>query len=94
MSGQSERQPPRSDLMSVEGHLLGAMFTFHRKVTSIVRQSSLNERQMQVVTERATTLLDEITADLKHNDTNAVDRLDAAYAQIEGLIAELSESAG
>jgi hypothetical protein len=86
----SEPQPP---LASVEANLLGVLLAFHQKTMTLLRESSLDDEKMKVVSDRIKTLLEEVTADMKTTQQmNLSERLAAAYEDAKRLVDELSHS--
>jgi hypothetical protein len=84
-------KPKEPLLASVEADLFGAILGFHKKTMILLRQSSLNDEQLNVVADRIKTLLDNATAEVKRTQPlNVTERLEAAYEEVRRLINELS----
>jgi hypothetical protein len=91
MPEQPRKHPPRPPLASVEADLFGAIFGFHKKTMTLLRQASLNDEKLKVVTERIKTLLDNATAEGKQTQRlNVRERLEAAYEEVKRLVDELA----
>jgi len=59
----------------------------------LMRQSSLDDEQLNLVADRIKTLLAEITADMERTQNpNVACRLEAAYDEVQRLVDELSGS--
>jgi hypothetical protein len=86
-------QPQKPSLASVETDLFGAIFGFHKKTMTLLRESSLDDEKVKLVGDRIKALLDDATADLKKlHQLNVTERLDAAYDEAKRLVEELSHS--
>ena len=84
-------QPNKPHLASVEADLFGAIFGFHKKTMTLLRQSPLDDEKLNVVADRIKTLLDNATAEVKRTQQlNLTERLEAAYDEVRRLINELS----
>jgi len=60
---------------------------------TLLRGSSLDDDKMNVVADRITTLLDNVTAEMKRTQQiNLTERLEAAYGEVKRLAEELSHS--
>lgn len=89
MNGQQDKQP----LASVEANLFAVLFAFHKKTMTLLRESSLDEEKLKVVSDRLKIVLEEVTADMKATQqANVAERLDAAYEEAKRLVEELSHS--
>ena len=84
---------PEQPLAAAETDLFGAIFGFHTKTLTLVRQASLDDEKKNVVAERIKTLLDDATAEVKRtHQWNFTERLEAAYEDVKRLVDELSHS--
>jgi hypothetical protein len=84
-------QPNKPTLASTEADLFGAIFGFHKKTMTLLRQSSLDDEKLNVVADRIKTLLDAVTAEVKGmQEINLTERLEAAYSEVKRLVDELS----
>jgi hypothetical protein len=84
-------KPKEPLLASVEADLLGALLGFHKKTMLLLRQSSLNDEQQNVVADRIKTLLDNATAEVKRSQSlNVTKRLQRVYEEVRRLVNELS----
>jgi hypothetical protein len=84
-------QPNTPSLASVEADLFGAVFGFHKKAMTLLRESSLDDEKLNVVADRIKTLLDSATAEMKlTNQVNVKERLEAAYDEVKRLVDQLS----
>ena len=84
--------PPKTPLAEIEADLFGAIFGFHTKVMTLVRESSLDDEMLSVVTDRIKTLLDAVTFGLKGSQqVNVTKQLESAYDEVERLVNHLSE---
>ena len=78
-------------LASIETDLFGALFAFHKKTMTLVRESSLDDEKLKVVADRLHTLLDDAIAEVKQTQQlNLTERLDAVYDEVKRLVDELS----
>ena len=85
------KQPNKPSLASVEADLFGAIFGFHQKTMTLLRQSSLDDEKMKVVGERIKTLLDNATAEMERTQQmNVTERLAAAFEEVKRLVEELA----
>lgn len=88
-------QPGNRPLASVEADLFGVLFAFHKKIMTLLRESSLDDEKKNVVADRIKKLLDDATADVKTTrQANVAERLEAAYQETKRLVDELSNSPG
>jgi hypothetical protein len=62
MDEQAKHQP---DLASFEMNLFGAILDFNDKTMTLLRQSSLDDDQLDLVAKRIKTLLEDATAEMK-----------------------------
>ena len=86
-------QPNKRPLASVEADLFGAIFGFHKKTLTLLRESSLDDDKLKLGADRIKTLLDAATAEMKATQqVNLTQRLDAAYEEAKRLVEELSRS--
>jgi hypothetical protein len=94
MPEHNDKQPAEPNLSFTEGNLFGALFSFHEKTTDLLRQSSLDDDELKLVTGRIETLLEDATAEMKRTKdfSNLAHRLEAAYAQLTRLVDELSDT--
>jgi CHASE3 domain sensor protein len=77
-------QPHKPSLASVEADLFGAIIGFHQKTMTLLRQSSLDDKKINVVGERIKTLLDNATAEMERTQQmNVTERLEAAYEEVK-----------
>ena len=77
-------QPHQPPLASVEVDLFGALFAFHQKTITLLRESSLEDEKLKVVGERIKTLLDNVTAEMKRTkQLNLTEPLEAAYEEVK-----------
>lgn len=86
------RQPDNRPLASVEADLFGTLFAFHKKIMTLLRESSLDDEKVRIVGDRINTMLDEATSEMKAQQVNLAERLDAAYEEARRLVEELSHS--
>jgi hypothetical protein len=91
MKRQTSKPSAQPTLASVEADLFGAIFEFHKKTMTLLRQASLNDEQRNVVADRIKTLLDNAIAEVKQTQQLHVrQRLEAAYGEVKRLVEELS----
>ena len=84
-------QTPKAPLVSVEADLFGALFGFHKKTMTLLRQSSLDDEKMNFVRDRIKTLLANATAEMeKSQQFNVTECLDAAYCEVKRLVDDFS----
>ena len=93
MPEDNDNQPPEPDFSSTEGNLFGALFSFHEKSMDLLRQSSLDDEKLNLVTGRIKTLLEDATAEMQRTKdfSNLASRLEAAYAEVKCFVDELSD---
>jgi hypothetical protein len=93
MPEQNKEPPAEPNLASIEENLFGVLFEFHTKAMDLLRQSALDDDELNLVADRIKTLLDDITAEIKRTkDCNVAGRLEAAYDDVKRLVDELSGS--
>ena len=91
MPEQPDKPFPQPALASVEADLLGAIFAFHTKTMTLLRQSSLDDEKLKVVADRIKTLLDNATTEAKRaQQLNLTERLETTYDEKKRLVDELS----
>ena len=91
MPEQPNNPHPQPPLASVEADLFEAIFGFHKRTMTLLRQSSLNDEKLSVIADRINTLLDNVTGEMKRTQKlNVTGRLEAAYDEIRRLVDELS----
>jgi len=93
MQGEPSDKPDGPNLASIEGNLFGALFIFNDKTTKLLRQSSLDDDKLKVVTERIQRLLEDATAEMVRTKdfSNLTHRLDTAYGELKRLVEDLSD---
>jgi hypothetical protein len=85
---KSTDTPP---VASVEADLFGALFGFHTKITTLLRQSSLADEKLNIVANRIKILLDAVTEEVQQpQQVNMRERLEAAYCEVKRLVDQLS----
>jgi hypothetical protein len=90
MTEQSPKLSSPPTLASAEADWLRALFGFHTKTMTLLRESSLDDEKMKVVADRINNLLDDATAELKRTQQmNIKERLEAAYDEVKRLVDEL-----
>jgi hypothetical protein len=95
MNSQPEGTPPQPNLASVEADMLGAIFAFHQKVTTLLREASLDGIKLSAVMDRIETVIDNATDDMQR--TKQIDlghRMELAFEEVKKLVAELAHSQG
>ena len=94
MQEHNDKQPAEPNLSSTEGNLFGALFSFHEKTMDLLRKSSLDDDKLNLATGRIKALLEDATAEMKQtrDSSNLASRLEAAYAEVECFVDELSDS--
>lgn len=91
MAEQPNKPNSPPSLVPVEAGLFGALFGFHNKAVTLLRQSSLNNEKLDLVAERIKTLLDNVTPELMGMpQLNLMQRLEDVYEEVQRLVAELS----
>ena len=87
-------QPAESNLSSIEGNLFGALFNFNDKTMKLLRKSSLDDDQLNVVIQRIQRLLENTTAEMARTKdySNLAHSLDIAYAEVKRLVDEFERS--
>ena len=93
MPEHNDMQPAEPNLSAIEGNLFGALFSFHEKTMGLLRQSSLDDEKLNLVTGRMKKLLEDATAEMKQTKdlSNLASRLEAAYAEVKCFLDELSD---
>jgi hypothetical protein len=87
MSKKNHNQP---DLASFEGNVFEALIGFQTKVMAVLRNSSLNDDQLKLVTDRIKSLSSDVTAGMERTkDFDVANRLDAVYDEVKRLVEEL-----
>lgn len=82
-------------LASAEANLFGALFAFHKKIMTLLQESSLDDENLKVVSDRIKTLLDTATAEMKvTQQMNLTEKLGTAYEEAKRLVDELSGISG
>lgn len=80
-------------LASIESDVFGAISGFHKKIMTVLRESSLDDDKLTVVSERVKTLLGNVTAEMKQTKKLKVaEWLEGAYSDIKRLVDDLSKS--
>ncbi len=91
MPDEKQDPPDKPNLASVERTLFEALFGFHTKTITLLRNSSLDEGQKLLVADRIKTLYADIAAQIQPlKDFDLESRLDAAYEEVEQLVEKLS----
>lgn len=86
-------QPNKPSLASVEADLFSVLFGFHKKIVTLLRESSLGDEKIKTVGDRIKKMLDEATADMRQSQPiNLSERLEAAYQEAKRLVDELRQS--
>ena len=93
MQGEPSYQPDGPNFASIEGNQFGALFISYDKTTKLLRQSSLDDDKLKVVSERIQRLLEDSRAEMvRTNDfSNLARRLDTAYGELKRLVEDLSD---
>ena len=93
---REERKPVEEpSLASLEGDLFGALFGMHQRISALLRQSSLDETKLNLLSERIELVIENMTDAMKQSrDLNLAKRLDSAYEEIRSYAAELSSKVG
>ena len=91
---ESSNSPLQSPLASVEAELFGSLFGFHKKTVTLLRESNLDDEQINVVGDRIKTLLANDTAETqKMQRLNVTERLEAAFDEVKRLVDVMSVTA-
>ena len=91
LCNEQTTKPTEPSLVSVEADLFGTILGFHKKIMTLLRQSSLDDQKMKIVADRIKTLLDGATAELEGTEwLKLTERLEAAYDETKRLLDELS----
>jgi hypothetical protein len=86
--GKAEDQP---SLASVEEDLFGALFGMHQRILALLRQSSLDEEKLNLLSERIKLVIENMTDAMRQSrDLNLTKRLDSAYEEIRSYAEELT----
>ncbi len=93
---REDRKPVEEpSLASLEGDLFGALFGMHQRISALLRQSSLDETKLNLLSERIELVIENMTDAMKQSrDLNLAKRLDSAYEEIRSYAAELSSKVG
>jgi hypothetical protein len=95
MADETNKPHDTPDLGSVEGDLFGALFGFHQRIVTLLRQSNLDDGKLKVVSKRIKQLMEGVTAEIRGSkDLNLQDRLDSMYEEVKRLMDDLSSSQG
>lgn len=94
MTDKSKKQSDEPSLPSFEMDLFGALFGFHEKAMTLLRQSHLADEKLDLVAKQLQRLLDETTIELKRTKmfADVAGRLESVYEELKRLIDELSGS--
>jgi hypothetical protein len=93
MDDKTNKPAETSRLDSIEGGLFGAIFGFHKRTMTLLRESDLDDEEVGMVENRIEQLLEEVTANVKRTkDFNLQGPLDSAYEEVKRLVDELSKS--
>ena len=88
-------KPDSPSLPSLESGLFGAIFGFHKRTMTLLRESDLDDKNLDVVEDRIKQLLEEVTAKVKRTkDFNLEGPLESAYEEVKRLVDGLSQSSG
>jgi len=92
MDEQTNEPRDKPNLASFEADLFGAIFGFHNKTMTLLRQSSLDDDALDLVADRIKQLLDDATAEMKRTkDMNLAGPLESAYEEVKNMVDELSD---
>ncbi len=92
MDEQTDKPQDSPDVTSLEGGLFGALFGFHEKTITLLRQSSLDDDKLNLVGDRIKQLLGDATAEIERTkNLNLAGALESAYEEVERMVDELSE---
>jgi len=81
----------KPSLAAVETDLFGTLFGFHQRVATLLRQSSLDDAKLKMLSKRIELVIQNVTAEMKRTrDLNLTGRLDSAYEEIRCFVEELS----
>ena len=95
MDEQTNQPPDKPSLASIEGDLFGALFGFHQRIITLLRQSNLDEGKLKLASKRINQLVEGVTAEMKGSkDLNLQDRLESVYEEVKRLVDDLSSSQG
>jgi len=95
MADETNKPHDTPDLGSVEGDLFGALFGFHQRIVTLLRQSNLDEGKLKLVSKRVKQLLEGATAEMKRSATwNLTEQLESAYEDVRRFAEELSSEDG
>jgi hypothetical protein len=95
MDDKTNKPPDTPSLGSIEGGLFGAIFGFHKRTMTLLRESDLDDEEVGVVENRIEQLLEEVTTNVKRTkDFNLEGPLESAYEEVQRLVEELSQSPG
>ncbi len=90
MTDRINKPPAQVSLASIEANLFGTIFEFYKKAMALLRESSLDDEQLELVADRIKTLLEDANAEIKRTkDLNVTGRLEAVYDEIKLLVDEL-----
>ena len=95
MKKQKTKKADKLDISSIETGLVGALFGFHRRVVTLLRQSSLDGAKLKMLSERIELVIQNVTAEIERSqDVNLAERFELAYEEIRCLVEELSGKDG
>ncbi len=90
MTDPINKPPAQAPLASLEANLFGTICEFHKRTMALLRQSSLDDEQLELVADRIKTLLEDADAEIKRTkDLNVTGRMEAVYDEIKLLVDEL-----
>ena len=84
-------EQPKQPLAAVETDLFGAIFGFHKKFMTLLRESSLDDEKQNVVADRIKALLDDAKSEMERTKQwSLTEPLQAIYEEAKRLVDELS----
>ena len=92
MDEKTEKRQDNPDLASFETDLFGALFGFHERTMTLLRNSGLDDDKIKLVADRIGQLLREATAEMKRTkNLDLSGPLVSAYEEVKRMVEELSE---
>lgn len=92
MDEQTDKPPDKPNFPSFEADLFGALFGFHKKTMTLLRQASLDDDNLDLVADRISQLLREATAEVERTkNLDMTGTLESVYEEVKRMVEELSE---
>lgn len=91
MSKKDRKRSAEPDLASFEVNILETLLNFHKRTMALLRESSLSDEKLEVVSERLKSMLDDVKAKIgRSEDLDVAAPLDAVYEEVKRMVEELA----